>query len=75
MSDATDLIPPIPPLMPFSNTFPGWACLLFSVGCSQRDGYVIIAAYVSFVLTIAYFAGFAIGVYLGADWLTGWWKS
>lgn len=67
------LMAPIPPLMPLSNTFPGWACLLFSIGVSQRDGYVVIAAYVSFALTILYFVGFALGVYFGAEWVTGWW--
>jgi hypothetical protein len=65
------LMAPIPPLMPLSNTFPGWACLLFSIGISQRDGYVVIAAWISVVLTLAYFIAFAIlGVEL-VEWLTG----
>lgn len=69
------LMAPIPPLMPFSNTFPGWACLLFSIGVSQRDGYVVVAAWVSFVLTLAYFTAFAIGLYMGAGWIKGCWSS
>lgn len=69
------LLAPIPPLVPLSNTFPGWACLLFSLGISQRDGYIIIAAWIALALTIAYFAMLAIGFFLGAEWLTEWWRA
>ncbi|SMC39445.1 exopolysaccharide biosynthesis protein [Rhizobium sp. RU36D] len=42
--------------VPFSNTLPGVAILLMSVGISQRDGAVVAGGYVMVVLTIVYMA-------------------
>jgi hypothetical protein len=53
--------------VPFSNTLPAVAILLFSLGMLQRDGYFIIGGYVALVATFAYFVGLALLVILGGQ--------
>jgi hypothetical protein len=43
-------------LVPFSNTFPGLAILLLSIGILQHDGVFILLSYLFLVITIVYFA-------------------
>lgn len=45
--------------IPFSNTFPGLAVLLLSIGISQRDGLLVAFGYLFMVVTILYFSGLA----------------
>lgn len=42
--------------VPFSNTLPGVAILLFSAGMIQRDGATVLGGYLFLVLTTIYFA-------------------
>ena len=53
--------------IPFSNTLPGVAILVFALGMLQRDGYFIIGGYVAMVTTIIYFVGLAALVVLGGQ--------
>lgn len=55
--------------VPFSNTLPAVAILLFALGMLQRDGYFIIGGYVALVATVIYFVGLALLVYLGGQTL------
>jgi hypothetical protein len=49
--------------IPFSNTLPGVAVLLLSMGISQRDGLIVLGGYVMIGLTVLYFAGLAYAAY------------
>ena len=42
-------------IIPFSNTLPALAVLLFAIGMMQRDGFAIIAGFVMIVFTLTYF--------------------
>lgn len=42
--------------VPFSNTLPGVAILLFSAGMIQRDGATVLGGYLFLILTTIYFA-------------------
>jgi hypothetical protein len=53
--------------VPFSNTLPAVAILLFALGMLQRDGYFIIGGYVALLATIIYFVGLALLVVLGGQ--------
>lgn len=43
-------------LVPFSNTLPGVAILLLSIGISQRDGLLVLLGYLMILATVIYFA-------------------
>lgn len=43
-------------LIPFSNTLPAVAILLFSAGMIQRDGFFVVGGYAFLVLTVVYFS-------------------
>lgn len=45
--------------IPFSNTLPGVAILLFSAGMIQRDGATVLGGYLFLCLTVIYFAALA----------------
>ena len=49
--------------IPFSNTLPGVAVLLLSMGVSQRDGLIVLGGYVMIGLTVLYFGGLAFTAY------------
>lgn len=53
--------------IPFSNTLPGVAILVFALGMLQRDGYFIIGGYIAMVTTIVYFVGLAALVVMGGQ--------
>jgi len=55
------LILPLP-ILPFSNTLPGWAVLVLAAGILQRDGLLILLGYVLNIATILYFGIVALGV-------------
>lgn len=50
--------------IPFSNTLPAVGILFLTFGTLERDGYLIIAGYISLFLTLIYF----IGLLLVAIW-------
>lgn len=43
-------------LVPFSNTLPALAIILFCIGMSQRDGVLVIGGYAMLVATVIYFS-------------------
>jgi len=49
--------------VPFSNTLPGVAILLFSAGMIQRDGATVLGGYLFLVLTMIYFAALGYGAF------------
>jgi hypothetical protein len=53
--------------IPFSNTLPALAILLFALGMLQRDGFFIVGGYVALIATIVYFGGLALLVVLGGQ--------
>jgi len=55
------LILPLP-ILPFSNTLPGWAVLVLAAGILQRDGLLILLGYILNIATIIYFGIVALGV-------------
>lgn len=62
----------IPAPIPLSNTFPGWGCLLLAAGISQRDGVLVIAGHVLFLVSVAYFAAWGWLAWSGAEWAREW---
>lgn len=67
------LLLPLP--IPFSNLVPAWSILLLSGGLLERDGYFIIAGYVSAVAAVAFFVvvGF-LGVH-ALDFIWDWFRG
>jgi hypothetical protein len=54
---------PIPPVMPFTNSLPGWGIILMSLSLMEEDGHLIWAAYLMAVgttLYLCFFSGLAI---------------
>lgn len=49
--------------VPFSNTLPGVAILLFSAGMIQRDGATVLGGYAFLILTTIYFAALGYGAF------------
>ncbi|MFZ4774910.1 MAG: exopolysaccharide biosynthesis protein, partial [Terrimicrobiaceae bacterium] len=47
---------PIPPPFPFTNTIPGFAIILLSLGLLEQDGLVIFAGYLLSALAVVYVA-------------------
>ena len=47
--------------LPFSNTLPGIALLLYSIGFIQRDGGALLAGHVALVASVVYFGGVLAG--------------
>ncbi len=56
--------------IPFSNTLPGVAILLFSAGMIQRDGATVLGGYLFLVLTTVYFAALAYAAFWAGQGLT-----
>ena len=54
-------------LVPFSNTLPGLAILLLSLGLLERDGVFIALGYVMPLATIVYVGALAVGVLLAGQ--------
>jgi hypothetical protein len=52
--------------VPFSNTLPGIAVLLLSLGMMQRDGLMVLAGYDFNLFTLVYF-----GVLIWLAWIAG----
>ena len=50
--------------IPFSNTLPALSVLLLALGMLQRDGIFILAGYFTLLLTILYFGGLALLLFL-----------
>lgn len=55
------LILPLP-VLPFSNTLPGWSVLLLAAGIIQRDGLLILLSYVMTIFSIIYVGGAMLAV-------------
>ncbi len=53
--------------IPFSNTLPAIAILLFALGMLQRDGLFIIGGYVALIATMVYFIGLVVIVFMGGQ--------
>lgn len=49
--------------VPFSNTLPGVAILLFSAGMIQRDGATVLGGYIFLILTTVYFTALGYGAF------------
>jgi hypothetical protein len=63
---AATLMAPLP--IPFSNVLPAYGILFTAFGTLQRDGWLVIAGYLMFVLTVAYIA---LVSYFGMSWMYG----
>ncbi len=46
---------PIPPIIPFTNTFPAWTILVMAIGTIEFDGLLILVGYAMTVATTLYF--------------------
>lgn len=66
---------PIPPPFPLTNTIPGLAIILFSLGLMERDGRLVLAGYGLTLLTAVYLGVIAVAGKAGIlhfwGWLTG----
>ena len=58
-------------LIPFSNTLPGVAILLLSIGISQRDGLLVVLGYLMILATVVYFAVLAYIAFMAGQSLVG----
>jgi hypothetical protein len=47
--------------LPFSNTLPGIALLLYSIGFIQRDGVAVLAGHLAQLASLVYFGGVLAG--------------
>lgn len=56
--------------IPFSNTLPGVAILLFSAGMIQRDGVTVLGGYLFLCLTTVYFAALAYAAFWAGQGLS-----
>lgn len=56
--------------VPFSNTLPGIAILLFSAGMIQRDGATVLGGYLFLVLTSIYFVALGYGAFWAGQGLS-----
>ncbi len=56
--------------IPFSNTLPGVAILLFSAGMIQRDGVTVLGGYLFLGLTTVYFAALAYAAFWAGQGLS-----
>lgn len=56
--------------IPFSNTLPGIAILLFSAGMIQRDGATVLGGYLFLVLTVVYFTALAYAAFWAGQGLS-----
>ncbi|NTJ42693.1 exopolysaccharide biosynthesis protein [Agrobacterium larrymoorei] len=56
--------------IPFSNTLPGVAILLFSAGMIQRDGATVLGGYLFLFLTVVYFAALAYAAFWAGQGLS-----
>lgn len=59
-------------LIPFSNTFPAVAILLFATGMIQRDGLLVVLGYVFLGLTVIYFSAIGYLAFWAGSSLTQW---
>lgn len=57
--------------VPFSNTLPGIAILLLSLGLLERDGLLLIAGHLMNVATVVYFAALVAGAVAAGRGLAG----
>jgi len=57
--------------VPFSNTLPGIAILLLSLGLLERDGLLLVAGHLMNVATVAYFATLVVGAITAGRGLAG----
>lgn len=62
---------PIPPPFPLTNTIPGLAVILLSLGLIERDGVLLVAGYGVVALAVTYFVAIA---FLGAAGLGHAWQ-
>ena len=53
--------------IPFSNTLPALSILLLALGMLQRDGIFILAGYLALLVTVLYFGGLAVLVFMGGQ--------
>jgi hypothetical protein len=61
------LILPLP-IIPFSNTLPGWGILLLAAGMLQRDGVFVIIGYLVTIFSALYLGAIIVGAVLaGAE--------
>jgi hypothetical protein len=66
-SGGLQLLLPLPPLIPFSNTIPALSVVLLTVGLIERDGVFVLAGYLVNVCAWVYFSlmGAALGKGIG----------
>jgi hypothetical protein len=63
------LILPLP-VIPLSNTLPGWAVLCLCVGMIQRDGLFVLLGYLLNIITIIYFGALVVAALLAGQGLS-----
>jgi hypothetical protein len=63
---AAVLMAPLP--IPFSNVLPAYGILFTAFGTLERDGWLVIAGYVMYALTVAYISAVS---YFGMSWVLG----
>jgi hypothetical protein len=63
---------PIPPIIPFTNSFPGYAIILLAMSMMEEDGVMIWIGYAMALATVIYFAVMA-GVI--STHLVKWWHE
>jgi hypothetical protein len=60
------LILPLP-VIPLSNTIPGWAVLLLALGMLSRDGFIVLAGWLLVVITFIYFGAIAVAAVIAGQ--------
>lgn len=70
------------PLVPFSNTVPGIAIMLLTLGMAERDGLVILLGYLMSLFAVVYIGALLwlvvkVGMNIGevVEYLRQWWES
>ncbi|MEQ1860553.1 MAG: exopolysaccharide biosynthesis protein [Chthoniobacteraceae bacterium] len=73
-SGGIQLLLPLPPLIPLSNTIPALSVVLLTAGLMERDGIFVLAGYVVNVIAWIYFVVMAILLGHGIEHLWHWMK-
>ena len=74
-SGGIQLLLPLPPLIPLSNTIPAISVVLLTAGLIERDGVFVLAGYIVNLIAWIYFACMFVVLGGGISYLYHWVRS
>jgi len=73
-SGGLQLLLPLPPLIPLSNTIPAISVVLLTAGLIERDGAFVLAGYAVNIAAWVYFVLMAAAAGKGVEWVVHWFE-